>query len=212
MTENDEAKNAVAFIALLEAPVEDGDGFIEEWSKHMTRLREAPGFRDARLHRALAPQARFPMVAVVRWDDLASAERANTDPAIKATTPNAGRYAKVHRGAYELADDIGPEWDAGDDGVTMINAFDLPADRVGEFLDLWRPRAGWIATTPGFLGYRMHRAVGETRIPLVNVVRYADADAWKALQANPEFQARRAADPPYVAANPTLVEVVAEFA
>ncbi|HEX4789178.1 MAG TPA: antibiotic biosynthesis monooxygenase [Actinospica sp.] len=212
MTENNETKGAAAFIALLEAPVEDGEGFIAQWSKHMAVLRRAPGFRDARLHQALSPQARFPMIAVVRWDDLAASERANADPEIRATVPNASEHAKVRRAAYELFDAIGPDWSGADGGgVTMINAFDLPADRVGEFLEVWTPRARWISGTRGFLGYRMLRAVGTAQVPLVNLVHYSDEDAWKALQANPDFQARRAADPPYVTANPTLVEVVAEF-
>ncbi|MEU2616554.1 antibiotic biosynthesis monooxygenase [Streptomyces sp. NPDC007157] len=198
----------VTLIAVLEAPVENTEVFIEDWRAHLELLRTAPGFRGARLHRALRAEHRFQLVAVADWAtaaDLAAAAAREQDG------PGAEKYARtVHRGVYRVIAEAASEQRPDGAGVTMVNAFELPNERVEEFLGAWRPRAQRASESPGFVDFRMHRAVADASLPLVNVAHYASAEVWKALQADPEFQARKAVNPPYATANPGLFEVVAE--
>ncbi|MDH6610445.1 heme-degrading monooxygenase HmoA [Streptomyces sp. SAI-208] len=207
MSTKDES-GPVTLIAVLEAPVENTDEFIAGWRTHLEPLRTAPGFRGARLHRALRAEHRFPLVAVADWASPADLAAAVSG---EQRGPGAEKHAKtVHRGVYRVIGEVASGQRADGAGVTMINAFELPGERVEEFLDAWRPRAERASQAPGFVDFRMHRAVGEASLPLVNVAHYASVDAWKALQADPEFQARKAVNPPYATANPGLFEVVAD--
>ncbi|MFK0157337.1 antibiotic biosynthesis monooxygenase [Streptomyces sp. NPDC090499] len=198
----------VTLIAVLEAPVENTGEFIEGWRAHLERLRTAPGFRGARLHRALRAEHRFQLVAVADWAaaaDLAAAAAGEQEG------PGAEKYAKtVHRGVYRVIAEAASGERPDGAGVTMVNLFELPNERVEEFLGAWRPRAQRASESPGFVDFRMHRAVAGASLPLVNVAHYASVEVWKALQADPEFQARKAVNPPYATANPGLFEVVAE--
>ncbi|MFF4312997.1 antibiotic biosynthesis monooxygenase family protein [Streptomyces sp. NPDC001507] len=198
----------VTLIAVLEAPVENTGEFIEGWRAHLERLRTAPGFRGARLHRALRGEHRFQLVAVADWADAADLAAA---AAGEQEGPGAEKYAKtVHRGVYRVIAEAMSEERPDGAGVTMVNLFELPNERVEEFLGAWRPRAQRASESPGFVDFRMHRAVSDASLPLVNVAHYASVEVWKALQADPEFQARKAVNPPYATANPGLFEVVAE--
>ncbi|MER6539501.1 antibiotic biosynthesis monooxygenase family protein [Streptomyces sp. 900105755] len=198
----------VTLIAVLEAPVENTGEFIEGWRAHLERLRTAPGFRGARLHRALRAEHRFQLVAVADWADAADLAAA---AAGEQEGPGAEKYAKtVHRGVYRMIAEAASAERPDGAGVTMINLFELPNERVEEFLGAWRPRAQRASESPGFVDFRMHRAVSDASLPLVNVAHYASVEVWKALQADPEFQARKAVNPPYATANPGLFEVVAE--
>jgi len=200
----------VTLIAVLEAPVENTEEFIAGWRTHLALLRTAPGFRGARLHRALRAEHRFPLVAVADWASTADLAAA---AAGERGGPGAETYAKtVHRGVYRVIGEVASGQRADGAGVTMVNAFELPNERVEEFLDAWRPRAERASASPGFVDFRMHQALGEASLPLVNVAHYASVEAWKALQADPEFQARKAVNPPYATANPGLFEVIAEVA
>ncbi|WUH94325.1 antibiotic biosynthesis monooxygenase [Streptomyces sp. NBC_00433] len=198
----------VTLIAVLEAPTENTEEFIGGWRSHLGTLRAAPGFRGARLHRALRAEHRFQLVALADW---ASAADLAAAAAGEQRGPGAETYAKtVHRGVYRVIGEVVSGQQPDGAGVTMINAFELPDERVEEFLGAWRPRAQRASESPGFVGLRMHQAVGDASLPLVNVARYASVEAWKALQADSEFQARKAVNPPYATANPGLFEVVAE--
>ncbi|WP_431970585.1 antibiotic biosynthesis monooxygenase family protein [Nocardia sp. bgisy134] len=44
-----------------------------------------------------------------------------------------------------------------DDGITLIDAWELPEDRIDESVARWRERVGLIHTAPGFRDARMHR-------------------------------------------------------
>ncbi|MEW1779827.1 antibiotic biosynthesis monooxygenase [Streptomyces sp. NPDC086777] len=198
----------VTLVAVLEAPVENTGEFIEGWRAHLERLRTAPGFRGARLHRALRAEHRFQLVAVADWADAADLAAA---VAGEQEGPGAEKYARtVHRGVYRVIAEAASEERPDGAGVTMVNLFELPNERVEEFLGSWRPRAQRASESPGFVDFRMHRAVADASLPLVNVAHYASVEVWKALQADPEFQARKAVNPPYATANPGLFEVVAE--
>lgn len=200
-------------IEVFESPVEQDGDFAAQWSKRVAAVSSAPGFRGARLHRALLPGSRFQLVAVVQWHSLQARDEALADPALRAAIPDAdaARFGNAHRAVYTVIDeDRSQRAAAGGSSVALINPFELPADRVEEFLHAWRPRARWASEAPGFLDYRMHRVVGQAQFPLVNIGHYASVQEWKALQADPEFQARKAVNPPYATANPALFEVAAE--
>ncbi len=43
--------------------------------------------------------------------------------------------------------------------VTVINSFEVPAGREGEFLELWKEVNAYVQRKPGYLGHRLHRAI-----------------------------------------------------
>ena len=100
--------------------------------------------------------------------------------------------------------------------VTLINVFELPAERVDEFIEQWRARAGLLATKPGFIDARLHRALStESRFQLITVAHWASREAWQAATADPGFQRRTeavSADTGMLrSADPALYEVAIEL-
>jgi heme-degrading monooxygenase HmoA len=205
-------KSAIGAVAIevFEAAPDLDAAFPERWRERAGALRPVRGFRRARLHRALLPESRFAFVAAVEWESAQARDEAMAGLGANSRAAVYSVIDEVHS-AQAVAGAAAPGA-AGAPGVTMVNAFELPADRVDEFLDAWRPRARRASEHAGFLGYRMHRAVGPTRFPLVNIAHYASVERWRALQADPEFRARKAVNPPYASANPALFEVAAEIA
>ena len=58
----------VILINAFDVPDETTDeDFLRGWERAATYLREQPGFVSSRLHRALAPGARFRFVNVAEW-------------------------------------------------------------------------------------------------------------------------------------------------
>ena len=45
----------------------DDDKFLRGWQRAADYMREQPGFVSSRLHRALAPDARFRFINVAEW-------------------------------------------------------------------------------------------------------------------------------------------------
>jgi heme-degrading monooxygenase HmoA len=45
----------------------DDEAFLRGWERAAEYMRQQPGFVSSRLHRALAPDARFPFVNVAEW-------------------------------------------------------------------------------------------------------------------------------------------------
>jgi heme-degrading monooxygenase HmoA len=43
--------------------------------------------------------------------------------------------------------------------VTVINSFEVPAGREGEFLELWKNVNAYMQRKPGYLGNKLHRAI-----------------------------------------------------
>lgn len=43
--------------------------------------------------------------------------------------------------------------------VTVINSFEVPAGREGEFLELWKKVNAYMQRKPGYLGNKLHRAI-----------------------------------------------------
>jgi heme oxygenase (mycobilin-producing) len=70
----------VTFINVFEVPVEQIDTFIAHWRELAKIMIAAPGFRDARLHRALSSQTRFQIVNVANWESSQAWEAAAANP------------------------------------------------------------------------------------------------------------------------------------
>ncbi|MEU7768995.1 antibiotic biosynthesis monooxygenase family protein [Nocardia sp. NPDC049190] len=99
-----------------------------------------------------------------------------------------------------------------DHGVTFINAIEVPAERVDEFIAQWRERAMLMRTAPGFRDVRLHRALSpDARFQLVNVAHWDSAEACEAAGANPTVVTSVDEAGKIAGANPGLYEVVAEY-
>ena len=60
---------SVILINPFEVPAgTDDDEFLRGWERAADYMREQPGFLSSRLHRALAPDARFRFVNVAEWE------------------------------------------------------------------------------------------------------------------------------------------------
>jgi heme-degrading monooxygenase HmoA len=95
--------------------------------------------------------------------------------------------------------------------VTLINVFEVPPDRLEDFVEGWRTRAAIMASAQGFRDTCLHRAVSPgARFTLVNVAHWDSQADLEAAQANPAFRAAAPTGARAVA-NPAVYEVVAEF-
>jgi heme oxygenase (mycobilin-producing) len=70
----------VTFINVIEIPADQVDQFVAGWRDRARIMSTPPGFRDYRLHRAVATAARFQLVAVAHWDSSAAFESAIANP------------------------------------------------------------------------------------------------------------------------------------
>jgi heme-degrading monooxygenase HmoA len=77
-------ENGVTFINVIELPADAVDAFLEQWQERAKFMRDAPGFRDSRLHRAKLPGARFQLINIAHWDSAQAWQTATADPAFQA--------------------------------------------------------------------------------------------------------------------------------
>ncbi|MFI5611886.1 antibiotic biosynthesis monooxygenase family protein [Amycolatopsis sp. NPDC051903] len=97
-------------------------------------------------------------------------------------------------------------------GITLINAFEIPADEIDAFVEQWRERAKLMRDAPGFRDTRLHRAkLADARFQLVNVAHWDSVEAWQAATENPAFRTSVGTVSSAVTANPALYDVVAEY-
>ena len=62
---------SVILINPFEVPAgADDEGFLRGWERAAEYMRAQPGFVSSRLHRSLAPEARFRFVNVAEWASL----------------------------------------------------------------------------------------------------------------------------------------------
>ena len=59
---------SVVLINPFEMDLENADRFIDSWSAAAEYMKRQPGFIRTRLHRALAPNARFGFINVAEWE------------------------------------------------------------------------------------------------------------------------------------------------
>jgi heme oxygenase (mycobilin-producing) len=75
------------------------------WDRAAAHLRRQPGYRWARLHRAVSPGARFLYVNVAEWDSAAHFGAAvGSDAFRRLTGPEADRFPH-HPALYEIIRD-----------------------------------------------------------------------------------------------------------
>ncbi|WP_030735417.1 antibiotic biosynthesis monooxygenase [Streptomyces sp. NRRL S-31] len=206
--------NGITLIDAWELPEDRIDESIARWRERVGLIHTAPGFRDARLHRRLFPESRLGLVNVAHWDSVQARDEALAHPGFTASAATAAGYATVHGGWYEVAAELRAGGDGPDEGpgITFVNAFELPAERMDEFLPHWLGRAEPMSKAPGFRDHRLHRAVApDTRFQLVGIAHWDSLDAWRAADDDPRFQGGLPAFPDFATACPALFRVVAAF-
>jgi heme oxygenase (mycobilin-producing) len=70
------ADGPITLINIFEVRAGQVEEFIAQWRGRAESMAAAPGFRDAKLHRAVSSQARFQLVNVAHWDSQADLEAA----------------------------------------------------------------------------------------------------------------------------------------
>jgi hypothetical protein len=74
--------------------------------------------------------------------------------------------------------------------ATLINCFEVPADREAEFLELWGRADELLRTQGGYASTRLHRAIlPGTKYQFVNVAELASVETWRSILSSPEFGA-----------------------
>jgi heme-degrading monooxygenase HmoA len=206
--------NGITLIDAWELPEDRIDESIARWRERVGLIHTAPGFRDARLHRRLHPESRLGLVNVAHWDSTEARDAALANPAFTASAATAAGYATVHGGWYQVA----AEFRAGEDrsgegpGITFINAVELPAERIDDFLPHWLGHAELMSKAPGFRNNRLHRAVApDTQFQLVGIAHWDSVEAWRAADNDPRFRHPLSASPGFANANPALFRVAAAF-
>ncbi|MFD0365679.1 antibiotic biosynthesis monooxygenase family protein [Nocardia sp. GCM10030253] len=199
-------------IDTIELPADRIDDFVAQWRQRAEIVSKADGFRDARLHRAIEQDGVLPLVMVAHWDSAEDKDVALSDPAFRNSAASSGGFATVRGALYTVAAEYRSVATPQGAGITFVNAFVLPADRVDEFATHWHGRAALMSRAPGFRDNRLHRAITQdAHFQLVNIAHWDSAEAWQAAGTDPAFQQRLAAAPTFATANPALYEVVAEF-
>jgi heme-degrading monooxygenase HmoA len=206
--------NGITLIDAWELPEDRIDESIARWRERVGLIHAAPGFRDARLHRRLSPESRLGLVNVAHWDSIEARDEALAHPDFTASAATAASYATVHGGWYQVAAEFHAEENGSGEGpgVTIVNAFEPPAERVDEFLPHWLDRAELVSKAPGFRDSRLHRAVDpDARFQLVGIAHWDSPDAWHTADNDPHFRQRLSAFPDFAIDNPALFRVVVEF-
>lgn len=98
------------------------------------------------------------------------------------------------------------------EGVTFVNAIELPTERIDEFVQQWRDRAALMRTAPGFRDVRLHRAIlPDARFQLVNIAHWDSVEACEAAGLNPTVVASVDEARTIATAHPALYRVTAEY-
>jgi heme oxygenase (mycobilin-producing) len=101
----------VTFINVFEVPVEQIETLIAHWRELAKIMSAAPGFREARLHRALSSQTRFQMINVANWDSPQTWETATANPefqeGLRALTEDTEVQFSANPALYKVVVDYG---------------------------------------------------------------------------------------------------------
>jgi heme oxygenase (mycobilin-producing) len=98
----------VTFINVFGVPVEQIDTLIAHWRERAKIMSTAPGFRDARLHRALSSPTRFQIVNVAHWESQQAWEAATANPefqdGLRALAEDAEVQISANPALYQVVD------------------------------------------------------------------------------------------------------------
>jgi heme-degrading monooxygenase HmoA len=181
---------ATTLINAFEVPPEADEPFVAGWERARDFLAGRDGFRATALHRALRPDARFRFVNVAVIDTPQAWQEAIADPGF----PGREMPFRAHPGLYDVAHQDGlPD---GDEGVLLINPFDVPDGEDERFLGAWERAREVLAAQPGYQGTRLHRALAPlAHFRFVNVARWSSPLAFSTAVQLPAFQAAATAMP-----------------
>lgn len=158
---------SLTLINAFEVPPEADEPFVAGWEGAREFLAAKGGFTTTALHRALRPDADFRFVNVARIDSPETWRRSLADPGF----PGAAAPFTAHAGLYSVVHEDGaPE---GTDGVTLIDAREVPADADEAFASAWSRARDELATHAGYLGTRLHRSLTDADFRFVTIARWS---------------------------------------
>ena len=67
----------------------DDEQFLLGWQRAADYMRQQPGFLNSRLHRALAPETRFPFINIAEWESPQSFQAAVASEQFRAIASGA---------------------------------------------------------------------------------------------------------------------------
>jgi heme-degrading monooxygenase HmoA len=189
----------VTLINAFEVPPQADEPFIAGWERARDFLAGKRGFAATALHRALRPDADFRFVNVAHVESPDAWREAISDPAF----PGGQMPFRAHPSLYDVAREDG---DADAPGTVLINPFEVPPEADEQFLTGWDRARDVLSTQDGYLGTRLHRALGPADFRFVNVARWASPQAFARALASPAFQQVAGAMP--FPSHPALYEIV----
>lgn len=73
--------------------------------------------------------------------------------------------------------------------LTLINAFEVPAEEADRFIAAWEKARDYLATQPGYVDTALHQAVGpEAEFQFVNIARWRSAEDFAAAIGSAGFR------------------------
>jgi heme-degrading monooxygenase HmoA len=101
----------VTLINVFEVPVGQVEDSIKQWHVRARLMAAAPGVRDARLHRAASPQARFQLVNVAHWESRQALDQALSGEAfqdmVRTLRKESGFQFSASPAVYEIVAELG---------------------------------------------------------------------------------------------------------
>lgn len=65
--------------------------------------------------------------------------------------------------------------------ATLINPFEVPADKLDEAILMWEEARDFLKQQPGYISAALHQSVApDARFRLVNIAKWESADAFRA--------------------------------
>jgi heme-degrading monooxygenase HmoA len=190
----------VPLITAFEVPPDADEPFIAAWERARALVAAKPGFLGSALHRALRPDVSFRFVDVARVEN----PEAWREAASQLVFPDDDPPFAAHGGLYDVVREDGAP--TGDGGVILINAFEVPPADDTPFLTGWEGVRAALATQQGYLGTRLHRAIGPADFRFVNIARWSSPLAFSRAAEGPRL-ADAAAELPFTS-HPALYQVV----
>ena len=93
---------SVVLINPFEVPAGREDACLEFWERFAAYMRRQPGFLSARLHRAIAPGARFAFVNIAEWQTPEDCPRAIATAEFERLTAGSAERFPHCPGLYEI--------------------------------------------------------------------------------------------------------------